>query len=212
MVRLDMPLDQPAHDASNPRTFRDTIAETNPTYSFPILICGRDLAVPTETEVPSSHGHLIITRGCSELRRVRREFDTFPTSKEPHVVRMRYDRLRSIGGRIQNAAGDLANQGERFHSLLSWRDPRASALFVTFCLVTAIVLYVIPFQVVALLFVFYVFRHQRFRTKLPSIPATLQVSFEGSHLVQIACCISLFPLLVLLIWNEKHDKSSCNIC
>ncbi|KAL9993203.1 putative phosphoribosyltransferase [Helianthus debilis subsp. tardiflorus] len=97
-----MPLDQPAHDASNPRTFRDTdtVAGTNPTYSFPILICGRDLVVPTETEAPSSYGHPIITRGCSELRRVRWEFGTFPTSKEPHVVRMRYDRLRSIGGRI----------------------------------------------------------------------------------------------------------------
>ncbi|MFS8005963.1 putative phosphoribosyltransferase [Helianthus anomalus] len=164
MVRLDMPLDQPAHDVSNPRTFRDTdtVAGTNLTYSFPILIFGRDLAVPTETEAPSSYGHPIMTRGCSELRRVRREFDTFPTSKEPHVVRMRYDRLRSICGRIQNVAGDLATQGERFHSLLSWRDLRASALFVTFCLVTAIVLYVIPFQVVALLFMFYVFRHPRF--------------------------------------------------
>ncbi|KAJ0445125.1 putative phosphoribosyltransferase [Helianthus annuus] len=128
---------------------------------------------------------------------------------------MRYDRLRSIGGRIQNVAGDLANQGERFHLLLSWRDPRASALFVTFCLVTAIVLYVIPFQVVALLFVFYVFRHPRFRTKLPSIPASFfrrLPSGADSMLYFTIICISLFPLLVLLIWNEKHDKSSCNIC
>ncbi|KAK1421596.1 hypothetical protein QVD17_24063 [Tagetes erecta] len=99
------------------------------------------------------------------------EFDPFPTSRNPNVVRMRYDRLRSIGGRIQTVVGDLATQGERFHSLLSWRDPRASALFVTFCLITAIVLYVIPFQVVALLIVFYVLRHPRFRTKLPSMPA-----------------------------------------
>ncbi|XP_076942399.1 multiple C2 domain and transmembrane region protein 5-like [Bidens hawaiensis] len=100
------------------------------------------------------------------------EFDTFPTSKGPNVVRMRYDRLRSIGGRIQTVAGDLATQGERFHSLLSWRDPRASALFVTVCLVAAVVLYVIPFQVVALLFVFYVLRHPRFRTKVPSMLAS----------------------------------------
>ncbi|CAH1437992.1 unnamed protein product [Lactuca virosa] len=99
------------------------------------------------------------------------EFDTFPTGKGSDVVRMRYDRLRSIGGRIQTVAGDLATQGERFHSLLSWRDPRASALFVTFCLMAAIVLYVTPFQVVALLGVFYVLRHPRFRTKLPSMPA-----------------------------------------
>ncbi|KAL4576879.1 hypothetical protein LXL04_012979 [Taraxacum kok-saghyz] len=99
------------------------------------------------------------------------EFDTFPTSKGSNLVRMRYDRLRSIGGRIQTVAGDLATQGERFHSLLSWRDPRASALFVTFCLMAAIVLYVTPFQVVSLLGVFYVLRHPRFRTKLPSMPS-----------------------------------------
>nr|GMC79405.1 FT-interacting protein 1-like [Ipomoea batatas]GMC82043.1 FT-interacting protein 1-like [Ipomoea batatas]GMC84344.1 FT-interacting protein 1-like [Ipomoea batatas]GMC88711.1 FT-interacting protein 1-like [Ipomoea batatas] len=98
------------------------------------------------------------------------EFDTFPTSRPPDVVRMRYDRLRSIAGRIQTVVGDLATQGERLQSLLSWRDPRATALFVIFCLVAAIVLYVTPFQVVALLAGFYMLRHPRFRHKLPSVP------------------------------------------
>ncbi|GFY96275.1 calcium-dependent lipid-binding (CaLB domain) plant phosphoribosyltransferase family protein [Actinidia rufa] len=98
------------------------------------------------------------------------EFDTFPTSRPNDHVRMRYDRLRSIAGRIQTVVGDLATQGERFQSLLSWRDPRATALFVIFCLVAAIVLYVTPFQVVALLAGFYVLRHPRFRHKLPSVP------------------------------------------
>ncbi|GFY98928.1 calcium-dependent lipid-binding (CaLB domain) plant phosphoribosyltransferase family protein [Actinidia rufa] len=86
------------------------------------------------------------------------------------MVRMRYDRLRSIAGRIQTVVGDMATQGERFQSLLNWRDPRASGLFVIFCLVIAIVLYVTPFQVVALLGGFYVLRHPRFRHKMPSLP------------------------------------------
>lgn len=98
------------------------------------------------------------------------EFDTFPTSRPSDVIRMRYDRLRSIAGRIQTVVGDLATQGERLQSLLGWRDPRATALFVIFCLVAAIVLYVTPFQVVALLTGFYVLRHPRFRHKLPSVP------------------------------------------
>lgn len=98
------------------------------------------------------------------------EFDTFPTSRPVDTVRMRYDRLRSIAGRIQTVVGDLATQGERFQSLLSWRDPRATVLFVLFCLVSAVVLYVTPFQVVALLLGFYVLRHPRFRYKLPSVP------------------------------------------
>lgn len=40
------------------------------------------------------------------------------------VLKLRYERLRSVAGRIQNALGDLASMGERLHSLLSWRDPR----------------------------------------------------------------------------------------
>ncbi|KAH9741033.1 Anthranilate phosphoribosyltransferase-like protein [Citrus sinensis] len=98
------------------------------------------------------------------------EFDTFPTTKGSDIVRMRYDRLRSIAGRVQTVIGDLATQGERFQSLISWRDPRATTLFVTFCLIAAIVLYVTPFQVVALLAGIYVLRHPRFRHKLPSVP------------------------------------------
>ncbi|KAJ8452524.1 hypothetical protein Cgig2_000113 [Carnegiea gigantea] len=98
------------------------------------------------------------------------EFDSFPTSRGNDIIRMRYDRLRSIAGRIQTVVGDLATQGERFQSLLSWRDPRASALFVTFCLVAAIVLYITPFKVVALFFGIYILRHPRFRQRLPSVP------------------------------------------
>uniref|UniRef100_A0A1D1YCP2 Multiple C2 and transmembrane domain-containing protein 2 n=1 Tax=Anthurium amnicola TaxID=1678845 RepID=A0A1D1YCP2_9ARAE len=98
------------------------------------------------------------------------EFDTFPTSRPPDFVRMRYDRLRSIAGRVQTVVGDLATQGERLQSLLSWRDPRATALFVVFCLLAAIVLYVTPFRVVAIIAGFYVLRHPRFRHKLPSVP------------------------------------------
>ncbi|CAD6336270.1 unnamed protein product [Miscanthus lutarioriparius] len=98
------------------------------------------------------------------------EFDTFPTSRPPDIVRMRYDRLRSVAGRIQTVVGDLATQGERLQSLLSWRDPRATALFVVFCFIAAIVLYVTPFRVVVFLAGLYVLRHPRFRHRMPSVP------------------------------------------
>ncbi|XP_030946638.1 FT-interacting protein 7-like [Quercus lobata] len=98
------------------------------------------------------------------------EFDSFPTNRSPDVVRMRYDRLRSVAGRIQTVVGDVATQGERLQNLLSWRDPRATAIFITFCLVAALVLYVTPFQAVAALAGFYVMRHPRFRHKSPSVP------------------------------------------
>ncbi|KAL5727509.1 Multiple C2 domain and transmembrane region protein 7 [Ranunculus cassubicifolius] len=98
------------------------------------------------------------------------EFDTFPTSRSPELVRMRYDRLRSVAGRIQTVVGDIATQGERMQALLSWRDPRATAIFVTFCLVAALVLYVTPFQIVASIAGFWFMRHPRFRHRLPSVP------------------------------------------
>ncbi|GAB2273933.1 FT-interacting protein 3 [Dionaea muscipula] len=98
------------------------------------------------------------------------EFDTFPTSRGPDLVRMRYDRMRSLAGRIQSVVGDIAAQGERVQALLSWRDPRATAIFITFCLVAAVVLFVTPFQVLAALSGFYVMRHPRFRHRLPSVP------------------------------------------
>ncbi|GAA0172468.1 transferase [Lithospermum erythrorhizon] len=98
------------------------------------------------------------------------EFDTFPTTRSPDLVRMRYDRLRTVAGKIQAVVGDIATQGERFQALLSWRDPRATALFLTFCLIAAMVLYATPFQVLAALGGFYVMRHPKFRHKLPSPP------------------------------------------
>ncbi|KAJ6815332.1 FT-interacting protein 1-like [Iris pallida] len=99
------------------------------------------------------------------------EFDTFPTSKPQDVVMMRYDRLRSVAGRIQTVVGDLATQGERFQSLLSWRDPRATCLYIIFCFLAALVLYVTPFRVVALVVGLFVLRHPRFRSKMPSVPS-----------------------------------------
>jgi hypothetical protein len=98
------------------------------------------------------------------------EFDTFPSRQSPEIVRFRYDRLRSVAGRIQTVVGDVATQGERVQALLSWRDPRATTIFLIFCLVVAIVLYATPFQVLALLGGFYFMRHPRFRHKTPSAP------------------------------------------
>lgn len=43
-------------------------------------------------------------------------------------------------------------------------------MFITFCLLTAIILYVTPFQVAAVLLGVYVLRHPRFRDPLPGLP------------------------------------------
>lgn len=98
------------------------------------------------------------------------EFDSFPTKRPSDIIRMRYDRLRSVGGRVQTVVGDLASQGERAQAILNWRDPRATSIFIIFALIWAVFIYVTPFQVVAVLIGLYMLRHPRFRSKMPSVP------------------------------------------
>ncbi|XP_047059882.1 FT-interacting protein 3-like [Lolium rigidum] len=152
---------------------------------FLILVCYPELILPTVflylfmigvwnyRRRPRKPPHMDTVLSHAELAHpdeLDEEFDTFPTSKPSDVVRMRYDRLRSVAGRVQTVVGDLAMQGERAQSLLSWRDPRATAIFITLSLVVAIVLYVTPFQVVAVVAGLYLLRHPRFRSKQPSVP------------------------------------------
>ncbi|PHU07203.1 hypothetical protein BC332_23692 [Capsicum chinense] len=95
------------------------------------------------------------------------EFDSFPTSRSAEIVRVRYDRLRSVAGRIQTVVGDMATQGERFQALLSWRDPRATFLFVIFCFFAALGFYLVPIKWVVALWGLYYLRPPRFRNSLP---------------------------------------------
>lgn len=100
------------------------------------------------------------------------EFEPFPTpqSRVFDIVRMRYDRIRTVAGRVQTVSADMAIQGERILCLLSWRDPRATALFTGFSFIWAVFLYITPFQIVALIIGLFVLRHPRFRYKVPPIP------------------------------------------
>lgn len=98
------------------------------------------------------------------------EFDSFPSSRASEIVRYRYDRLRSVAGRMQTVVGDMATQFERVQAVVSWRDPHATIIFMAFCLVAALVFYVTPFRVMALSFGFYLMRHPRFRHRLPAVP------------------------------------------
>ena len=99
------------------------------------------------------------------------EFDTIPSSKPPEIIRVRYDRLRILAARVQTVLGDFATQGERFQALVSWRDPRATKLFIGVCLAITIILYAVPPKMVAVALGFYYLRHPMFRDPMP--PASL---------------------------------------
>ncbi|KAG2250082.1 hypothetical protein Bca52824_089710 [Brassica carinata] len=80
------------------------------------------------------------------------EFDTFPfSSQDPGLLK----------------SHDLALVKERVQALLSWRDPRATSIFMVVCLVSSVVLYVVPFKVFVLLCGLYIMRHPRLRRKTP---------------------------------------------
>jgi len=171
--------------------FKDVCAWKNPVTTvlvhllYVMLVCFPELILPTiflymfmiglwnYQYRPKHPPHMDTTISHADTAapdELDEEFDPFPTSKSSDVVRMRYDRLRSIGAKVQAVLGDVAAQGERAQALLSWRDPRATAMFLTFCLVGACILYATPFQVVVLIGGFYIMRHPKFRGKLPSAP------------------------------------------
>ncbi|GAV73834.1 C2 domain-containing protein/PRT_C domain-containing protein [Cephalotus follicularis] len=95
------------------------------------------------------------------------EFDTIPSSEPAEVIRRRYDRLRMLAARVQTVLGDFATQGERVQALVSWRDPRATKLFIGVCLAITMVLYVVPPKMVAVALGFYYLRHPMFRDPMP---------------------------------------------
>lgn len=96
------------------------------------------------------------------------EFDNLPSNQTSEVVRIRYDKLRTLGARVQTVLGDLATQGERIQALVTWRDPRATGIFVFLCFMVAFVLYLVPSKMVAMASGFYYLRHPIFRDRLPS--------------------------------------------
>lgn len=95
------------------------------------------------------------------------EFDPVPSTRSFEVVRARYDKLRMLGARVQTVLGDFATQGERVQALVTWRDPRATGIFVLLCFVVAVILYMVPSKMVAMAFGFYYLRHPIFRDRMP---------------------------------------------
>ncbi|KAJ8528921.1 hypothetical protein K7X08_030661 [Anisodus acutangulus] len=96
------------------------------------------------------------------------EFDALPCNRPNELVRARYDKLCMLGARVQTILGDFAMQGERVQALVTWRDPRATGIFIGLCFVVAFILYLVPSKMVAMAFGFYYLRHPIFRDRMPS--------------------------------------------
>ncbi|XP_061371501.1 FT-interacting protein 3-like [Gastrolobium bilobum] len=124
----------------------------------------------TRPRYPSHMDMKLSQADTATIEELEEEFDPFPSKVSGDNLKKRYDRLRGISGRLISVMGDLATQGERVQSLLSWRDPRATALFVIFCLVAIIVTYLIPFRYIMFIWVTYMSRPPRLRFDMPALP------------------------------------------
>ncbi|KAK1310139.1 hypothetical protein QJS10_CPA08g00078 [Acorus calamus] len=66
------------------------------------------------------------------------EFDGVPSGRDAEVVRVRYDRLRTLGGWAQAALGEVAGHGERVRAVVEWRNLRATLMFMGACMVASV--------------------------------------------------------------------------
>ncbi|KAK7295058.1 hypothetical protein RJT34_17961 [Clitoria ternatea] len=167
-------------------TWKNTFTTVLVHILYLMLVCFPELILPTIFLYmfvlgmwkwrfrPRFPPHMDIRLSCADMSTNPEDFDEemdpFPTTKSSDIVRWRYDRLRSLAGKVQTVVGHIATQGERVHALVNWRDPRASLIFMVFCLVAALVLYATPPQMVFILAGFYSMRHPKLRGKTPPAP------------------------------------------
>lgn len=166
------------------RTWRNPTATMIAHVVMILLVCFPELIVPTlalhvfgmglwryryRVRVPAADPSVRIS-GADAVDRdeLDEEFDAIPSMRGADVVRVRYDRTRAMGARVQTLLGDIAAQTERVQALVTWRDPRATGMFVGLCLVVAVTLYIVPTKVVAIVAGFYWLRHPMFRDRMPA--------------------------------------------
>lgn len=139
-----------------------------PTLAFYVFLIGAwNYRFHSKASLPHFDTKISLTESI-DRDELDEEFDAMPCMRPEETVRVRYDKLRMLGARVQIVLGDLATQGERVQALVTWRDPRATGIFVGLCFVVAFILYLVPSKMVAMAFGFYYFRHPIFRDQMPS--------------------------------------------
>ncbi|CAI0384746.1 unnamed protein product [Linum tenue] len=147
--------------------FPDLIVPTLAFYVFAIGAWNYRFLRSSKAALPHFDPKLSLAEAV-DREELDEEFDGMPSGRSPETVRARYDKLRAVGARVQTVLGDLAAQGERVQALVTWRDPRATGIFVGLCFVVAMILYLVPTKMVAMASGFYCFRHPIFRDRMPS--------------------------------------------
>ncbi|PIN04702.1 hypothetical protein CDL12_22761 [Handroanthus impetiginosus] len=130
-----------------------------PTLAFYVFVVGAwNYRFRSRTSLPHFDPKMSLAESI-DRDELDEEFDMMPSTRPTEMVRVRYDKLRMLGARVQTVLGDFATQGERMQALVTWRDPRATGIFVGFCFIVAFILYLVPSKMMAMAFGFYHLRH-----------------------------------------------------
>ncbi|CAN6195515.1 unnamed protein product [Urochloa humidicola] len=119
---------------------------------------------------PPHHDVVLSRADSANPDELDEEFDTFPTSRRPDVVRFRYDKLRSVAGRIMMAMSDFISQAERIQALFTWRDPTATAIVLVCALAAASLVCVVPCKIIAAIAWCYIMRAPILRQRMGPSP------------------------------------------
>ncbi|KAL1195525.1 Multiple C2 domain and transmembrane region protein 16 [Cardamine amara subsp. amara] len=139
-----------------------------PTLAFYLFVIGAwNYRFRSRAALPHFDPRLSLA-DAADREELDEEFDVVPSNRPPEMIRTRYDKLRAVGARVQTILGEVAAQGEKMQALVTWRDPRATGIFVGLCFLVALVLYLVPTKMVAMASGFYYFRHPIFRDRRPS--------------------------------------------
>ncbi|CAJ2650795.1 unnamed protein product [Trifolium pratense] len=110
--------------------------------------------------------HIDATLSCVDTATqddLQEEFDLVPTQFGGEHLRRQYDQLRRIGRNVQIQANHLAVFIDKLQSLSSWRDPRATLLFLVYCVFGFLVTFFAPFKASMTIWILYYLRAPRFR-------------------------------------------------
>ncbi|KAF2306911.1 hypothetical protein GH714_022482 [Hevea brasiliensis] len=138
-----------------------------PTLAFYVFVIGAwNYRLRSRDPLPHFDPKISLAESV-DLEELDEEFDTLPSSRSADEVRRRYDKLRTLGIRVQKILGDFATQGRGSGiSDVEGSKGNGDIYRAVFCGGDNIILG--AFKMVAMTFGFYYLRHPIFRDRMPS--------------------------------------------
>lgn len=88
-------------------------------------------------------------------------------------LQKKLEELRTLAARVQNLMGTIAEPGERVHNLLRWEDPRSTAVFTAFLLVSTVLTWTVDMRHILVIVGVVLMRHPILRSPTPPPPVSM---------------------------------------